>query len=181
MPSTHWFEVQPGATFALALVNTGASGYASTWQTPNGSAVSAVAVSAYGMPGGTSWQCQLLSGKITPSKNTTRRSRPATWCDDASETSTPVSSSYTADLTIAQDPDVAQGLQAFLYEYDAQEAYIYIGLDDTPPRAAGRVYLHAADWGGAPDEDLTADLSFDFKDRPDIQFGDATTSRIVAG
>lgn len=180
MPSTHWFEVQPGANFALALVNTAAVGYSSAWKTPNGSAVSAVAVSAYNMPANTSWQCQLLSGAINPKKNTKKRSRAATWCDDASEATTPVLSSYTVDLEIAQDPDVSQGLQAFLFENDAREAYFYVGLDSGPPRAVGRAYLQAAAWGGAPDSDLTAKVSFDVNDRPSVWFGVTGTSRIVS-
>lgn len=179
MASTHWFEVQPGASFALALVNTAASGYASTWKSPNGSAVSAVAVSAYNMPANTSWQCQLLSGAINPTKNSNTRTRAATWCNDAEKISTPVLSSYKVDLEIAQDPDVSQGLQAFLFENDAQEAYFYLGLDSGPPRAIGRCYLQAAAWGGAPDTDLTASVSFDASVKPQVWFGTATTNRVV--
>lgn len=179
MPSTHWFEVQPGADFALALVNTGAAGYSTAWKTPNGSAVSAVPVSAYAMPAGSSWQCQLLSGAITVKKNTTRRQRKATWCDDAAETSTPKSSSYALDLEIAQDPDLRDGIQAFLFENDAAEAYFYIGLNSGPPRAVGRCYLQASSWGGSPDTDLTAKLSFDLKDKPQKWFGTSGSSRII--
>lgn len=180
MATTHWFEVQSGSDFALAVVNTAASGYSSAWRTPNGSAVSAVPVSAYAMPAGSSWQCQLLSGAVNPTKNTTRRSRAATWCDVASETSTPVASSYTLDVELAQDPDVRDGLQAFLFENDAAEAYFYLGLaTGGPPRAVGRVYLQAAAFGGAPKTDLTARLTLDLPVKPQLWFGTTALSRIV--
>lgn len=179
MALTHWFEVQPGSDFALAVVNTAAAGYSSAWKTPNGSAVSAVAVSAYGMPAGSSWQCQLLSGSIDPTKNNTTRNRAATWCDVAAKISSPVASSYALTAEIAQDPDVKDGLQAFLFEHDAEEAYVYLGLGSGPPRAVGRVYLQAAAWGGAPKTDLTAKLSLDMPVKPQLWFGTTSLGRIV--
>lgn len=180
MASTHWFEIPAGSEFALAVINTGAAGYSSAWKTPNGSAVSAVPVSAYNMPANSSWQCQLLSGAINPSGNNTSRTRAATWCDTASEVSTPVASSYTLDIEIAQDPDTKDGLQAFLFENDAAEGYFYVGLaSGGPPRAVGRLYFQASAWGGAPATDLTAKLSLDLKSKPQLWFGTLASSRIV--
>lgn len=179
--STHWFEVNPGsADFALAIVNTGAAGYSSAWKTPGGSAVSAIPISAYNMPAGSSWQCQLLNGTIDVTKNTTTRNRRATWCDVASNVPTPVASSYALNLELAQDPDVKDGLQAFLFENDAVEAYFWLGLaSGGPPRAVGRCYLTAAAFGGNPDEDLTATVSFDCSVKPQKWFGTSGNSRII--
>lgn len=182
MALTNWFTLDTGE-FALAVVNTSAPGYVSTWQTPGGSSISAVPISAYNMPAGSSWQCQITNGVVTPKKNTKRRTRPATWCDDESETSTPVSSSFTLDVEAAQDPNLKDGLTAFLLENDAKEAYFLIGLKGSPqpPRVAGRVYLHAGAVGGKSDDDLMFKLSLDLSRKPDAWFGVTGNSKIVLG
>jgi hypothetical protein len=89
MADTLWFEITEGE-FALALVDTDADGYSASWMAPSGLTADAVTLATYDMPEGTSWECQVTSGALTPRSNTTTRNRAATFCN-ASSTSTSVS------------------------------------------------------------------------------------------
>lgn len=179
MADTKWFEITEGL-FALALVDTDAAGYSTDWQAPSGLTADAVSVATYNMPVGTSWQCQLTSGALTPSSSTNTRNRAATFCNPASTATTPVASSWNLDVEWAQDPHVSQGLSRFLFEHDAEEAYFMLGLAaNSPPVAIGRVYLAAGAFGGAPGADLTASISMLLSRKPSIDFGDNTLDEVV--
>lgn len=179
MADTKWFEITDG-TFALAIVDRDAAGYADSWMAPSGLTVDQVTVESYDMPSGETWYCQLTSGGLTPRSATSTRSRAATFCNAATTTATPTESGWTLDAAWAQDPHVAQGLSRFLFEHDAEEAYFMLGLSgNNPPVAIGRVYLAAGSFGGAARTDLTASVSMQCSRKPSIEFGDSTTSEVV--
>src|SRR6185436_10335772 len=113
---------------------------------------------------------------------TTTSDIPATFCKPGKSIPTPGESTFSLDLTFLQDPNVAVGLNAYLYEHDTEEAYAYFGLNDgEPPRMIGRVRLSAGLIGGDARTTLVATISLPLVRRPDIEFGDATTSTIVLG
>ena len=75
---------------------------------------------------------------------------------------------------------MATGLSRFLFEHDTEEAYFFLGLDgDNPPRAIGRLRVQSGAIGGAARTSLTATVSLPLSRKPQIEFGDATTSAVV--
>jgi hypothetical protein len=174
------FMIEQGEV-GLMVVDTAAVGYLDAWQAPAGKAVDAVALADY-EAGSAGWTCQTTAGALTPSANTTTSDIPATFCKPAKTIPTPGETTFTLDLTFLQDPNVAAGLNAYLYEHDTLEAYAYFGLNDgEPPRMTGRVRLSAGLIGGDARTTLVATVSLPLTRRPDIEFGDATTSVIVLG
>lgn len=174
------FSIEQGE-LGLALVDTAAVGYLDSWQAPGGKAVDAVVLADYDT-GSTGWTCQATAGALTASPNTTTQDIPATFCSPARSVPQPGETSYSVDISFLQDPNVAIGLSAYLYENDTMEAFVYFGLDDgNPPRLIGRVRLAAGTIGGEARATLTADVSLPLVRRPDIEFGDGTTSRVVLG
>lgn len=179
MSDTNWFEITDGE-FALALVDPDAEGYSSSWLAPSGLTVDNVTLASYDMPNETTWHCQLTSGALTPRSTTTTRQRPATFCNVATSTTTAAESTWTLDVTIAQDPHIRDGLVRFLFEHDSEEAYFMLGLNGgNPPVAIGRVTLQASQIGGAAKSDLTATVSMQINGKPSIEFGDSTSSEVV--
>ena len=70
----------------------------------------------------------------------------------------------------------------FLFEHDTELAYFFLGLDnEAPPKAIGQCRVVAGSFGGDARTDLTATLSLPVERKPDIEFGDATTSVIIEG
>lgn len=174
------FTIEEGE-LGLAVVDTAAVGYLDTWQAPTGKAVDAVTLADYDT-GSTGWTCQMTSGALTPSPNTTTSDVPATFCKPAKSVPQPGETSFTLDLTFLQDPNVSTGLSAFLYANDTKEAFVYFGMNDgEPPRMIGRVRLAAGLVGGDARTTLVATVSLPLTRRPDIEFGDATTSIVVPG
>jgi hypothetical protein len=165
----------------LMVVDTAAVGYLDSWQAPGGKAVDVVALADYDT-GSTGWTCQMTSGALTPSPNTTTSDVPATFCKPGKSIPTPGETTFTLDLTFLQDPNVSTGLSAFLYANDTKEAYVSFGMNDgEPPRMIGRVRLAAGLVGGDARITLVATISLPLVRRPDIEFGDATTSIVVPG
>ena len=174
------FMIEEGE-FGLSIVDSAAVGYLDTWQAPAGKTVDLVTLADY-EAGSAGWTCQMTSGALTPSANTTTSDIPATFCKPGKSIPTPGETTFSLDLTFLQDPNVAVGLNAFLYEHDTEEAYAYFGLNDgEPPRMTGRVRLSAGLIGGDARTTLVATISLPLVRRPDIEFGDATTSVIVLG
>jgi hypothetical protein len=174
------FTIEEGE-LGLAVVDTAAVGYLDTWQAPGGKAVDAVALADYDT-GSTGWTCQMTSGALTPTPNTTTQDVPATFCKPAKSIPQPGETGFTLDLTFLQDPNVSTGLSAFLYANDTKEAFVYFGMNDgEPPRMIGRVRLAAGLVGGDARTTLVATVSLPLTRRPDIEFGDATTSIVVPG
>lgn len=172
MPS-HVFQIETGQ-FGLQLVGTSDP---PEWQTPGGVALDTATIAEY-----TDFTCQLTSGALTASPNTTDETTPATFCEPEKTTTKVGVTSYTVDVTFLQDPDLVQGLNRYLFQNDTLLAYFYLGLDGaSPPKTGGRVRLIAGTIGGEARVTLTADLSLPCEQKPDVEFGDATTSEVVAG
>lgn len=174
------FQIEDGE-FGLSIVDKAAVGYLDSWQAPAGKAVDAVALADY-EAGAVAWTCQVTSGALTAAPNTTTVDIPATFCNAAKSTPQPGETSYSLDMSFLQDPNVAAGLNRFLFENDTKEAFAYLGLDGAnPPKMIGRVKLVAGTIGGGARVILTADTSLPLVRKPDIEFGDATTSEVVKG
>ena len=174
-------NIKDDGVFALAVVDRAAVGYSDAWQAPGGATAATADADDY--PDGSSFVCQITSGKLTPSANVNRRDRAATFCSPASSTPQVGQSTYTLDVAFFQDQIVRDGISAFLYEHDTREAYWLLGLRGalTPPRAIGRCYLVSGGFGGEPQADLTDSLSFTIVRKPDILFGSTGSTRLVTG
>lgn len=174
------FQIENGQ-FGLLVVDTDEVGYLSSWQAPGGKTVDTVLLSDYDAAS-QGWSCQITSGALEASPDTTTTDVPATWCEPAETTPAPGKTSFTFVATFLQDPNVVDGLNAFTFEHDTEEAYIFAGLDGlNPPRLIGRCRLSAGTIGGEARTTLTADLSLPMSRKPDIEFGSAGASRIVLG
>jgi hypothetical protein len=176
------FRIEDGI-LALSLVDPDAVGYAADWQTPGGLEVDVVTVATYTTVDGNDFSCQVTSGALNATPNTTDDTTPATFCGPEVTTTSVGVTSYALDATILQDPQVSAGISAYLFEHDTKEAYFYLGLagDGNPPAAVGRARVVAGAFGGDARVTLTATLSLPVSSKPDIWFGDATTTRVVKG
>lgn len=171
------FKIEKGL-LALSLVGDTDQ---SAWQAPGGLTVDTATVADY-LTGGGDFSCQVTSGQLVASPNTTDDTTPATFCSPEITTTSVGVTSYTLDASILQDPNVAAGISRYLFEHDTELAYFFLGLDDVnPPRAIGRVRLVAGAFGGDARVTLTADLSLPVERKPDIEFGDATSSVVITG
>jgi hypothetical protein len=174
------FQIEDGE-FGLKLVDKAAVGYLETWQAPAGKAVDAVVMADYEADAD-AWTCQVTSGALTAAPDTTTQDIPATLCAPGKSTPTPKETAYTLDLSFLQDPNVSAGLSRYLFEHDTKEAYVYFGMDGVnPPKMIGRVRLVSGTVGGGARTILTADTSLPLVRKPDVEFGDATTSVVVKG
>lgn len=172
------FMIEDGE-FALEIVDTAEVGYLDTWQAPGGATVDTATLAIYD-PSSATFMCQVTSGALTASADTTTVDIPATFCGPAKSIPQPGETAYAVDLSILQDPNVAAGISRYLFEHDTEEAYFYLGLNGTdPPKAIGRVRLTSATIGGAARTVLTADVSLPCSRKPSVEFGDGTTSEVV--
>jgi len=167
---------------ALTLVDKAASGYSPAWQAPGGK-TAATATLADFTAANQQWSAQITSGKLTPSKQSNRSDRPATFCSPASSSVNPAQSTYALDLSFFQDAHVRDGLSAFLFENDTLEAYFLLAgnAGTAPPRAVGRVNLVAGGFLGEPQANLTDSVSLDVIRKPDVLFGSTGSTRLVTG
>lgn len=181
MPSTV-FRIENGV-FGLSLVDTAEIGYSEDWQAPGGATVETVTIADYAAPDGGDFTCQVTSGALTASPNTTTDTTPATFCGPEETTTSVGVTSYTLDATILQDPQIAAGVSAYLFEHDTKEAYFLLGFNGTnPPRAIGRCRIVAGALGGDARVTLTATLSLPVTRKPDAIFGTSVTvTRVVTG
>lgn len=172
------YQIEAGV-FALALVDKTEVGYSDAWQAPGGATVDTATEADYDA-GSTTWKCQVTSGMLTPSADTTTTDVPATFCDAGRTIPTPGETGYTLDATFLQDPHIVTGLSRFLFENDTNEGYFLLGLDGAdPPKAIGRVRIQAGAMGGPARSSLTADISLPLSRKPQIEFGDVNTSEAV--
>lgn len=172
------FQIEQGV-FALSLVDTAAVGYVDTWQAPGGATVDTVTEADYDV-GSLTWKCQVTSGALTATGDTTTVDVAATFCQAARSVPQPAQTSYALETEFLQDVNVAAGLSRFLFEHDTEEAYFLLGLNaDDPPKAIGRVRLIAGNFGGPARENLTSTVSLPLSRKPQIEFGTAASSAIV--
>jgi hypothetical protein len=126
------------------------------------------------------FSCQITSGQLTASPNVTTETVPSTWCQPEESVPQVGVTSFSLDMTFLQDPQISTGLSRFLFEHDTELAWFFMGLDgDNPPKAVGQVRLVAGAIGGAGRVALTATVSLPCDSKPDVCFGDATTSAPV--
>jgi len=180
--SANVFKIENGV-LALSMVDPAAVGYDESWQAPGGKEVFEVTLADYTTANGNDISCQVTSGALTASANTTDDTTPATFCQPEVTTTIVGVTSYSLDGTILQDPQIAQGVSAFLFEHDTKQAYFYLGLngDATPPAAIGRLRVIAGAFGGDARTSLTSDFTLPVAPKPDISYGNATTNRVVKG
>lgn len=172
------FLIEQGE-FGLAKVDTAAVGYDNDWQAPGGAAVDTVTLADY-YTGSAVWTCQVTSGALEASPDTTTTETPATFCDPATSVPTPAETSFTLNISFLQDITVATGLNRFLFEHDTEECYFYLGFNGTnPPRAIGRLRAQSGTIGGDARTSLTADLTLPCSRKPDVEFGLVEASSVV--
>jgi hypothetical protein len=181
------FQIEQGV-IAFQVVDTTEVGYDPAWQAPGGSTVDTALLTDYETDSA-SWQCQATSGSLTAAQDTTTVDVPATFCSPARSIPQPASTSYSLDLSFLQDPNVAAGLSAFLFEHDTEEAYVLFGMAGSsatpapgtvnPPKMIGRVRLVSGTIGGAARSNLTADVSLPVTMKPQIMFGTGSTTSII--
>jgi hypothetical protein len=173
------FSIESGV-LALSLVG---DTDPTTWNAPGGTPVDQVTLADYVTPGpGGDFSCQVTSGALSASPNTSDDTTPATFCAPEVTTTKVGVTSYTLDVSFLQDPNIVAGLNRFLFEHDTKAAYFLLGLDGVnPPKVAGRCRLVAGTIGGDARVTLTADLSLPCDQKPDVEFGDSTASEVVEG
>jgi len=169
------------AMLLLTVVDKTATGYSDAWQAPGGK--TAATTVAADFPETEAFSCQITSGKLTASKQSSTIDVPATFCGPSSSRVQPGETRYTLDAEFLQDITVREGWQAFLAANDASEAFFLLALDGAtnPPRAVGRVNLHDTGFGGAPRANLTDTVSFDCTRKPDRLFGVDGAARLITG
>jgi hypothetical protein len=167
---------------AFTDVDTAAVGYAPTWVAPGGATAADADIADYEADS-TFWSCQITSGALTPTADTTTQESPSTFCQLGQTIPTPKLSTYTLDVEMIQDPHVGptaptMGLAEYLDTHDAQEVYFLLGLNGTmaAPRAVGRVYLSAAQFGGVAQEILLATASWAVNGTPNKAYGVTTVT-----
>jgi hypothetical protein len=174
------WQIEDGV-LAFKVVDTAAVGYLATWNAPAGKTVDAVTLADYEADSDF-WRCQVTSGLLTPSADTTTQDVPSTFCVNGRTIPTPLQSTWTLDVEMLQDPHAGPtaptvGLAEFTYLHDAQEVYFLLGLNGStdPPRAIGRVRMSPTAFGGAARTPLTATASWPVTQWPDIAWGTSAT------
>ena len=136
----------------------------------------------YAGPTGITFSCQVQSGALTASANTSDKTTDPTFCDPEVTTTQVGVTSYALELTALQDPHIADGMSFYAFKNDTKLAYFALGLNSWgAPKAIGTCRIVAGTFGGAARADLTTDISMPVEKKPDIQFGDDTAWTIVHG
>ena len=122
------------------------------------------------------FSCQVTVGQVTPAPNINTETTPATFCVKESETDIPQDTKWSLDVTALADPQVASGLQQFLYDNDTNQIWWFLSLDGTTtaedPKAIGTAYCLPAVFGGEARTVLVAPtVSMPCIGKPEIQFG----------
>jgi hypothetical protein len=182
------WQIEDGV-LALSVVDTAEVGYLPAWNAPAGH-TQLTAVMAEDEADSTFWRCQVTSGVLTPSADSTTQDVPATFCANGRTIPTPLQSTWTLDVEILQDPHAGpttptMGLAEYTYLHDSEEVYFLLGLNgtDDPPRAIGRVRMSPTAFGGGARTPLTATASWPVTQWPDIAWGTTgttTTARTTA-
>jgi len=176
------FKIENGV-LALSLVDPAAVGYLASWQAPGGAAVDEVTIADYtaALLTGQDLSCQVTSGALTASPNTTTDTTPATFCGPEVTTTLVGVTSYSLDATVLQDPNF-DAVTAYLFEHDTKEAYFYLGLagDGNPPATIGRARVVSGAFGGDARTSLTATLSLPVTRKPDMWVGTGA-GRVIMG
>lgn len=169
------WQIEDGV-LAFSLVDPLEVGYLPTWNAPGGATKLTAALADYEADS-TFWSCQVTSGTLTPTADTTTQEVVPTFCKNGRTIPTPKESTWTLDVDMLQDPQAGptaptMGLAEYTYLHDAQEVYGLLGLNgDLAPRAIFRVRLSPTAFGGAARTPLTASASWPVTQWPDIAWG----------
>lgn len=145
--------------------------------TDPGKTVLVAAISDY-----TAFSCQVTTGALNATSNTTNKTTPATWCEPEATDVQPGVTSYELACTFLQDPQISTGISEFLFEHDTQIIWWFMGFDGTnPPKAIGRCTAVAGSIGGEARTPLTFTVTLPVKDKPVVAFGNSTTNVVVGG
>ena len=170
---------------AFKAVDTAAVGYLPTWNGPGGVTEVTATLADYEADSAF-WSCQVTSGTLTPTADSTTTELRATFCSNGRTVPTPLQSTWTLDVDLLQDPHAGptaptMGLAEYTYLHDAQEVYFLLGLNgDLAPRAVGRVRLSPTAFGGAARTPLTASASWPVTQWPSIAWGTTLTATRAA-
>ena len=179
MASANKFQIENGVV-AWSLVPDGDD---PSWQAPGGKEADAVTAADYEAAGaGLVFSCQVQSGMLTASPNTSDNVTDPTFCDPEVTTTQVGVTSYNLELTALQDPHIADGISFFSFKNDTKLAYFALGLSSWgAPKAIGKCRIVAGTFGGGARTDLTTDIAAPVETKPDIQFGTDATWVIVHG
>jgi len=174
------FKITAGVV-ALDLVDPAAVGYDPAWQAPGGKTLPDVRVADYDALT-TGYGCQLVTGVVSATANTTTETIAGTWCDLPATEQIAGADSWAAAWDHYQDPTLADGLSAYLFEHAGKDAYLYVGCggDGVPPVFIGVVTLSASSLGGGRSANRSQ-VTFQFKRKPDGQFGTAADWKVIPG
>jgi hypothetical protein len=174
------FRIENGI-LAFELVDTAAVGYDPAWQAPGGKVLPVLTPADYDTST-ESFQCQVVTGVLQSTPQTTTENLDGTWCDLPEVITVAGEDTFAVALDVYQDPNKV-GLSAYLYEHRGQLAYAYFGMgtaEGVPPIAVGVVTLASVSLGGGRSA-ARAQVTFPFRSAPDVQFGTAAEWRIVWG
>jgi hypothetical protein len=176
------FKIENGV-FALSIVDTAEALYQDSWQAPGGKTVDVAALADY-ETASAQWSCQIQTATIDASAQNNDETVDATWCSAAKTIPNPGETTFAINGTFVADSHVMDGLWAFLYEFDTEEAYFMMGLNGpaAPPKAIGRLRVIAATFGGPARVTGTASLNaLPLSRRYDAWVGSAAPGRVIEG
>jgi hypothetical protein len=176
------FKIENGV-LAFSIVDPLETLYEDAWQAPAGKTVDTALLADY-ETGAAQWSCQIQTATIDASANNNDETVDATWCSPSKTIPNPGETTFAINGTFVSDPHNMDGLWAFLYEFDTQEAYFMMGLntDTLPPKAIGRVRIIAASFGGPARTTMTASLNaLPLSRRYDAWVGSAAPGRVIEG
>jgi hypothetical protein len=130
----------------------------------------------------TAFSCQVTTGALNASANTTNKVTPATWCEPEATEVVPGITSFDLAITFLQDPHIATGINEFLFEHDTEAIWWFMGFAGTdPPKAIGQCTAVAGTIGGDPRTPLVFSVTLPCKGKPSVAFGDASSHVVVGG
>ena len=100
------FQIEDGKLY-LAVVDTDAVGYDTSWLAPGGDNVTEVTAADYST--GVDLSCQVSSAALTASSTVNTVTVPATFCAPEENVPQPATTAYILDATILQDPHISDG------------------------------------------------------------------------
>lgn len=172
------FNIEQGIV-AFSLVGAGDD---PTWQAPGGKEADAVTAADYTGATGVVFSCQVQSGELTATPNTSDKVTDPTFCDPEVTVTQVGVTSYELAITALQDPHDVDGMSFFAFKNDTKLAYYVLGLNSWgAPKSIGKCRIVAGTFGGTAREDLTTDITCPVETKPDIQFGTDAGWVIVHG
>lgn len=178
MADPHLFEITEGY-FGLLVVNTAATGYAETWQSPvgdtgTGSTATLLTAELTDYESAASgWTCQMTSGAVNGRPSTTTVTRKPTFCAPGATIPSPDETAFELAISFYQDPDVVNSLSLWLLDHDTEEAYAFLAWGSGPQKLVGRVRIATGTIGGDPRTPLEATLTLPFSGKPLVERADA--------